>query len=93
MFLSEVALGKEHHIKADNWRLTCAPKGYDSIVARGYTEPGLHHGSVFLPFSVPIRLATMKKISAFCCSIFVYKTAFVFIVLSRSSFNILMPLY
>ena len=45
MFLSEVALGKEHDITVDNWRLTCAPKGYDSIVARGQTEPGRHSSS------------------------------------------------
>ena len=42
MFLSEVALGNEHNIKVDNCSLTCAPKGYDSIVARGHTEPGKH---------------------------------------------------
>jgi len=46
MFLSEVALGKEHNIKRDNCTLTCAPKGYDSVVARGHTEPGKHGSSV-----------------------------------------------
>lgn len=40
MFLGEVALGKEHNIKVGDSSLTCAPKGYDSIVARGRTEPG-----------------------------------------------------
>lgn len=39
MFLNEVALGKEHHIAMDDWRLTQPPKGYDSIVAKGHTEP------------------------------------------------------
>jgi len=39
MFLCEVALGKEHHIKQDDWTLKAAPKGYDSIVAKGRTEP------------------------------------------------------
>lgn len=39
MFLCEVALGKEHNIQVGNGSLTCAPKGYDSIVARGQTEP------------------------------------------------------
>jgi len=39
MFLAEVALGKEHSITADDHSLTKAPKGYDSIVARGHTEP------------------------------------------------------
>lgn len=39
MFLAEVALGKEHHITMDDWRLTHPPKGYDSIVAKGSGEP------------------------------------------------------
>ena len=39
MFLAEVALGKEHHITMDDWRLTQPPKGYDSIVAKGTGEP------------------------------------------------------
>jgi poly [ADP-ribose] polymerase len=41
MFLAEVALGKEHSITMDNWTLTEPPKGSDSIVARGRTEPGV----------------------------------------------------
>ena len=41
MFLAEVALGKEHSIDRDDWTLTKPPAGYDSIVARGRTEPGL----------------------------------------------------
>lgn len=40
MFLNEVALGKEKHITVDDHRLTQAPQGYDSIVAKGHTEPG-----------------------------------------------------
>lgn len=40
MFLNEVALGKEKHITVDDWQLTQAPQGYDSIVAKGHTEPG-----------------------------------------------------
>ena len=51
MFLSEVALGKEHNIKVGNGSLTCAPKGYDSIVARGNTEPGKY--SVLFDFDTP----------------------------------------
>lgn len=39
MFLAEVALGKEHEINADDSSLRQAPKGFDSIVARGWTEP------------------------------------------------------
>jgi len=40
MFLNEVALGKEKHIIKDDYRLTSAPPGYDSIIAKGRTEPG-----------------------------------------------------
>lgn len=39
MFLNEVALGKENHITKDNCSLKQAPKGYDSVVARGQVEP------------------------------------------------------
>lgn len=39
MFLNEVVLGKEHHITQDDWRLKAAPKGYDCIIAKGWTEP------------------------------------------------------
>lgn len=40
MFLNEVALGKEHHITRDDSSLTQPPKGFDSVIARGMTEPG-----------------------------------------------------
>ena len=40
MFLAEVALGKEHSIDRDDWTLIKPPSGYNSIVARGRTEPG-----------------------------------------------------
>lgn len=40
MFLNEVALGKEHHIIKDNSSLTKPPDGFDSIIAKGHTEPG-----------------------------------------------------
>jgi poly [ADP-ribose] polymerase 2/3/4 len=39
MFLNEVALGKEHHITRDDSSLIRPPKGYDSVVAQGNTEP------------------------------------------------------
>ena len=39
MFLAEVALGKEHGITKDDSSLKAAPKGFDSIVARGQKEP------------------------------------------------------
>lgn len=40
MFLSEVALGKEHTITEDQSSLKKAPSGFDSVVARGRVEPG-----------------------------------------------------
>ena len=40
MFLNEVALGKEHHITMDDSSLVAPPKGFDSVVAKGRTEPG-----------------------------------------------------
>ena len=42
MFLNEVVLGKEHHITRDDWTLIAPPVGYDSIVAKGRTEPGIY---------------------------------------------------
>eukprot|EP00800_Vazella_pourtalesii_P007918 TRINITY_DN2107_c0_g1_i1.p1 TRINITY_DN2107_c0_g1~~TRINITY_DN2107_c0_g1_i1.p1 ORF type:complete len:597 (+),score=136.95 TRINITY_DN2107_c0_g1_i1:61-1851(+) len=39
MFLNEVALGNEHTITRDDSSLVKAPSGYDSVVARGTTEP------------------------------------------------------
>ena len=43
MFLNEVALGMEHHITRDDWTLTSPPSGKDCIIAKGRTEPGVHH--------------------------------------------------
>ncbi|XP_038627337.1 protein mono-ADP-ribosyltransferase PARP3 [Tachyglossus aculeatus] len=39
MFLNEVALGREHHIVHDDPSLRQPPPGYNSVVARGQTEP------------------------------------------------------
>ena len=40
MFLNEVALGKTKEIVMDDRTLKKAPPGFDSVVARGRTEPG-----------------------------------------------------
>lgn len=40
MFLNEAALGKEHIITVDDSTLTSPPSGYDSVLAKGRTEPG-----------------------------------------------------
>ena len=42
MFLNEVALGKEHHITRDDWTITAPPSGYNCVVAKGRTEPGVY---------------------------------------------------
>ncbi|XP_047548807.1 protein mono-ADP-ribosyltransferase PARP3 [Lutra lutra] len=39
MFLGEVALGREHHITVDDPSLKQPPPGFDSVIARGHTEP------------------------------------------------------
>lgn len=39
MFLGEVALGREHHITVDEPSLKQPPPGFDSVIARGHTEP------------------------------------------------------
>jgi len=39
MFLAEVALGKQHIITKDDPSLKESPKGFDSILAAGWTEP------------------------------------------------------
>lgn len=39
MFLGEVALGREHHITNDESSLKQPPPGFDSVIARGHTEP------------------------------------------------------
>ena len=39
MFLAEAALGKEHHIVRDDPSLIKAPSGFQSVVAKGRSEP------------------------------------------------------
>ncbi|XP_065900929.1 protein mono-ADP-ribosyltransferase PARP3-like [Dysidea avara] len=66
MFLVEVALGREKRIDRDNHTLTKPPDGYDSIVARGQTEPNpkddktilLENKQVTVPQGKPIPMAT-----------------------------------
>ncbi|XP_030585235.1 protein mono-ADP-ribosyltransferase PARP3 [Archocentrus centrarchus] len=63
MFLSEVALGKEHTITRDDSSLRNPPAGYDSVVARGHVEPDpsedifitLEDNKVAVPQGRPIR--------------------------------------
>lgn len=42
MFLNEVVLGNEHHITRDDPSFTAPPKGFNSVIALGMTEPGYY---------------------------------------------------
>ena len=69
MFLAEAALGKEHSITKDDSRLKAPPKGFDSIVARGRTEPDpkadidweFEKNRVTIPQGKPIAQSQYKK--------------------------------
>lgn len=71
MFLAEVALGKEHSITKDDHTLKAAPKGFDSIVARGHTEPDpskevvrkFDGKDVIIPQGKPIKQSQYSKSS------------------------------
>jgi poly [ADP-ribose] polymerase len=66
MFLAEGAIGKQHSITSDDSSLKNPPKGFDSIIARGHTEPdpdkeivwtGFDHGKkVIVPQGKPIKM-------------------------------------
>lgn len=51
MFLNEVVLGKEYTITSDDSSLRKAPDGYNSVVARGRTEPGMFSTFFFFFFA------------------------------------------
>jgi len=57
MFLNEVVLGKEKHITEDDSSLKTAPKGFNSIIAQGRTEPDpqddVKFGNVVVPCGKP----------------------------------------
>ncbi|CAF0974544.1 unnamed protein product [Adineta ricciae] len=63
MFLNEVALGREHSITADDSSLKKPPANFDSVVARGQTEPDpkddtsitIEGKKVVVPAGKPIR--------------------------------------
>ncbi|KAL3852915.1 hypothetical protein ACJMK2_016521 [Sinanodonta woodiana] len=81
MFLNEVALGKEHHIIMGNGKLTKAPAGYDSIVAKGMTEPDptldtiltLEGKKVVVPQGKPINQPAYKNSSFDQSEYLIYK--------------------
>ncbi|XP_063282700.1 protein mono-ADP-ribosyltransferase PARP3 [Pelobates fuscus] len=81
MFLNEVALGKEHHITRDDSSLRAAPTGYDSVVARGYTEPDpskdhelvLDGRKIIVPQGAPIHISKYGNSSFSQSEYLVYK--------------------
>ena len=83
MFLAEVALGKEHSITKDDCSLKAAPKGFDSIVARGQKEPDpkdditckFDGNDVIVPQGKPIPQKQYAKSSFDQSEYLVYKRA------------------
>jgi len=81
MFLNEVVLGKEHHIAQDDPSLREAPKGYDSIIAKGWTEPDpakditvkIEGNDVVVPQGKPIKMPEWSKSTFSQTEYLVYK--------------------
>eukprot|EP00005_Dracoamoeba_jomungandri_P005506 CAMPEP_0174260434 /NCGR_PEP_ID=MMETSP0439-20130205/9708_1 /TAXON_ID=0 /ORGANISM="Stereomyxa ramosa, Strain Chinc5" /LENGTH=570 /DNA_ID=CAMNT_0015344681 /DNA_START=41 /DNA_END=1750 /DNA_ORIENTATION=+ len=81
MFLSEVALGKEHHINRDDCSLTRAPPGYDCIIAKGHTEPDpaqdttieIEGNEVVVPQGEPKRMPEWQNSSFSHSEYLIYK--------------------
>ncbi|CAH1797246.1 unnamed protein product [Owenia fusiformis] len=73
MFLNEVVLGKEHHITKDQWTLKSAPKGHDSVIAKGWTEPDpkkdtsltIDGKNIIVPQGKPIKQSKYDSKSSF----------------------------
>jgi len=81
MFLNEVVLGKEHHIAMDDSSLREAPKGFDSIIAKGWTEPDpekditikIEGKDVVVPQGKPIKMPKWSKSTFSQTEYLVYK--------------------
>ncbi|MEK6233404.1 MAG: WGR domain-containing protein [Planctomycetales bacterium] len=81
MFLAEAALGREHTITQDNWKLKAAPSGHECIVARGQTEPDpkddidweFDGNQVVVPQGKPISRSKFKKSNFSQSEYLVYK--------------------
>lgn len=71
MFLTEAALGQEHHITRDDPSLTKAPAGCHSVVAKGRTEPDpsqdvkldLEGNAVQVPQGKPVQVPQFQNSS------------------------------
>jgi len=81
MFLVEVAIGKQHIITRDDPSLKEAPKGYDSILAAGWTEPDPSKNTVLefdgkkvvIPQGPPVRQTQYTSSSFSQSEYLVYK--------------------
>ncbi|XP_050996456.1 LOW QUALITY PROTEIN: protein mono-ADP-ribosyltransferase PARP3 [Acomys russatus] len=81
MFLGEVALGKEHHITTDDPSLKSPPPGFDSVIARGQTEPDprqdieleLDGHRVVVPQGRPVPCPSFKSSSFSQSEYLIYK--------------------
>ncbi|XP_034340058.1 protein mono-ADP-ribosyltransferase PARP3 isoform X1 [Arvicanthis niloticus] len=81
MFLGEVALGKEYHITMDDPSLKSPPPGFDSVIARGQTEPDpaqdielqLDGQPVVVPQGRPVACPSFKSSSFSQSEYLIYK--------------------
>lgn len=81
MFLAEAALGKEHHITVDDPSLTKPPSGFQSVVAKGHTEPDpsqdarveLDGKAVQVPQGKPVQVPEFKNSSFMQSEYLLYK--------------------
>lgn len=81
MFLNEVALGREHHIKQDDHTLRKAPNGYDCVIAQGQQEPvasgdqtiTIDGNKVVVPTGVPARRSKWSASSFYQTEYLIYK--------------------
>ncbi len=60
MFLNEVVLGNENHITNDDSSLRSPPKGYDSVVALGHTEPDPNQDVELIIDDKPVKVPQGK---------------------------------
>lgn len=81
MFLNEVCLGREHHIKQDDHTLRKAPNGYDCVIAQGQQEPEasgdetltIDGKQVVVPTGKPVRRAKWSASRFYQTEYLIYK--------------------
>ena len=63
LFLCEAPLGKPKYITRDDWTLTAAPRGYDSVIARGSREPDKRHDTTLRLGTHDVQVAQASVVS------------------------------